>query len=223
MLYDRSQLLSLETPTREWNSRANTEGILLGQLIKLSKVFVRHRRITRFLNVKTEFSDPLGRVPVRSIMCHLDRENCDTSESTRKHLSSAVRVRGKRASALAQETANLVLGVLVVLGSEAGSKAAEKDEDDEDDEAENNQLAQSGVAGAVFSPSTATLTKVLLELVGTELVVDETAESNAVTESLQTGDGVLENHHRGEDEQNILQHTGEGENKGRGLADLWGC
>lgn len=142
---------------------------------------------------------------------------------TGRHLSSAVRVGGKRASTLAQETANLVLGVLIILRSEARSKTTEEDEDDEDDETKNDQLAQSRVAGAVFRPSTTTLAKVLLELIRAKLVVDETAERNAVTEGLEARDGVLEDDHRREDEQNVLQHTGEGENKGRGLADLWGC
>lgn len=142
---------------------------------------------------------------------------------TRDHLSSAVGVGRKRASTLAEETANLVLRVLVVLRSEARSKAAEQDEDDEDDETEDNHLAKSRVAGTVFSPSTATLAKVLLKLIGAKLVVDKTAEGNGVTEGLETGNGVLENHHGGEDEENILQHTGEGEDEGRGLADLWGC
>lgn len=143
----------------------------------------------------------------------------DTVES---NLSSAVGGGdGDGASALTQEARHLVLGVLVVLGSEARSEAAEQDENDEDDEAEDNKLAQSRVAGAVLSPGAAALTKVLLELVRTELVVDKTAESNAVAERLETGNGVLEDDHGGEDEQDILQHTGEGENKGRGLADLW--
>lgn len=145
------------------------------------------------------------------------------AESTRRHLSNAVGVRGKGASALAQETTHLVLGVLVVLGSEARSKTTEQHENNEDDEAENDELADSGVARAVFSPSTATLTKVLLELIGTELVVDETTEGNAVTKGLETRDGVLEDHHRGENEQDILQHTGKREDQGGGLADLWDC
>lgn len=133
---------------------------------------------------------------------------------------STVGVGRERAGALTKERTKLVLGVLVVLGGEVGGKTAEEDEDDEDGETKDDELAQSGVARTVLGPGATASANVLLDLVGTELVVDETAEGNAVAKGLETGDGVAEDEHRGKDEEDILEDTGQGEDEGRGLANL---
>ena len=63
------------------------------------------------------------------------------------------------------------------------------------------------------------LTSVALDLVVAELVVDHATEGNGVTEELQTGDVCAPDQHGGADKHDVLQHTAEGKNDGRSLAN----
>lgn len=63
------------------------------------------------------------------------------------------------------------------------------------------------------------LTSVALDLVVAELVVNHATESNGVTEELQTGDVGAPDHHGGADKHDILQHTAEGKDDSRSLAN----
>lgn len=130
-----------------------------------------------------------------------------------------------RASLLRASVASVLApGVLGGVKIHAGRKrAAEGTEDKEDGgegNAENDELPEGWVTDTVIGPGAATVASVLLELVGTELVVDETAKSDGVTKELQRGNGVAEDEHGGDDEENVLQHTGEGKDEGRSPANL---
>lgn len=96
----------------------------------------------------------------------------------------------------------------------ARTKTAKDHEHRGNDTGEDNQLAESGAVLAKLGPLHATGADSLLQLLTTELVVDKTAERNAVTESLEKGDGVAEEEHRCENEENILEDTGESEDEG---------
>jgi hypothetical protein len=93
----------------------------------------------------------------------------------------------------------------VVLGnSTCGADAAEEHDDGDENESNDDKLAGSRAASAVISPSTLASAQVLLDLVGSKLVVDEAAKSNAVAEELERRNGVEEDHHGGNDKENVL-------------------
>lgn len=102
-------------------------------------------------------------------------------------------------------------------------KTAKKDEENENDDAEDDELAESGVADAVLGPLAAGFVTVFLELLSAELVVDETGESDGVTEELEAGNGSAPDHHGGSDEEDILEDTAESKDEDGSLADLEDC
>lgn len=120
------------------------------------------------------------------------------------------------------DTGDLVVGVVGVLGGNGTGRAdtAEEEDEGEKDEADDDELASSRVADAVVGPGALAVAHVLLDLVGAKLVVDETAEGDAVAEELEGRDGVAENHHGGDNEEDILQDTAEGHDETGSLADL---
>ena len=122
------------------------------------------------------------------------------------------------------EASQLLVGVCGVLSrdSASGTNAAKKENDGDKNSDDNNELAGSWATGAVVSPSALRRSHVFLDLVGSELVVDEAAERNAVSEELEGGDGVAEDHHGGNDEEDVLEYTAEGHDKAGGSADLLG-
>lgn len=89
--------------------------------------------------------------------------------------------------------------------------------------AKTMSLRSTGRGVAKFLPLHAALTEILLHLRSAKLVVNHTTESNAVTEGLEGRNGVFEQEHGGEDEENILEYTAEGESERRGPADLENC
>lgn len=58
------------------------------------------------------------------------------------------------------------------------------------------------------------LAEVLLELLGSKLVIDKTTESDCVTEHLKTADGIAEDDNGRHDQQDIFQDTGQREDEG---------
>jgi hypothetical protein len=76
---------------------------------------------------------------------------------------------------------------------------------------------------AELLPLHAALAKILLQLFSAELVVDETAQRDGVTESLERRDGILEEEHGRKDEKDVLEYTGEGKYERGGLANLNMC
>lgn len=103
--------------------------------------------------------------------------------------------------------ANAILGVLGGVVRDLAPEAAKDDEDGEEDCSEDDELPESGVVDTVFGPSAATSTSVFLELVCTKLVVDETAKSDGVAKELEGRDGVPEDDHGGDDEEDIFEHS----------------
>lgn len=116
----------------------------------------------------------------------------------------------------AESTANVADRV----GSVVGSESSDKQEETDYDRADNDETTLAGFGVAVFSPGTMSLASVLLDLLGSKLVVDETSKSNGVTKELKTGDGGLPDCHGSGNEKNILQDTAKGHDERRGLADL---
>jgi hypothetical protein len=121
----------------------------------------------------------------------------------------------------ASQVLHLVHSSLRVLRGHVWEKAAHDNEDEEERNAEDDKLGHGRVSDAVVGPLFAESTKVFLELVGSELVVDETAESDAVAEELERGDGVTEDEHGGEDEEDVLEDSGQGVDDGVCLSELW--
>lgn len=62
-----------------------------------------------------------------------------------------------------------------------------------------------------------------LELLRAELVVDEPCKSQRVAEELLTSDGVVEDEHRCEDEEDVLEDSRHGEDNRRSVPDLMRC
>lgn len=106
------------------------------------------------------------------------------------------------------------------LRSVARGHRSEEQEEKEDDSANDDALALSRVIGTVLGPRAVGLAGVVLDLVTTELVVDQTHQGNRVTEELETGDGSVPEHHRGGDQEDILEDTAQGHDQGRSLANL---
>ena len=121
---------------------------------------------------------------------------------------------GARASSAADNTGKLVASVV------GGANAAEQQDDGDEDESDDNQLAGGRVTDAVVGPSALSGAHVFLDLVGTKLVVDEAAERNAVSEELEGRNGVAEDHHGCDDEEDVLEYTAEGHDEAGGSADL---
>jgi hypothetical protein len=120
------------------------------------------------------------------------------------------------------EASQLLVGVCGVLSrnSSGGTDAAKEEDDGDEDEDDHDELAGSWATGAVVSPGTLRRAHVLLDLVSSKLVVDEAAERNAVSEELEWRNGVAEDHHGGNNEEDVLEDTTEGHDEARGSADL---
>jgi hypothetical protein len=76
------------------------------------------------------------------------------------------------------------------------------------------------VSDTIFGPSAASTSSVILESIGSELVVNESGKGDRVTEELQRCDGVVEDEHRGNNEENVLEDTTERKDERRGSANL---
>lgn len=129
-------------------------------------------------------------------------------------MSMAWLIAGGSDSLLANDLANAVVDLTGRLRGIARSKGAENHEHGHDDGSKDHQLAEDWASVAKLLPLHATLSEVFLQHLASKLVVDETTQSNAVTESLEKRDGVLEQEHGCEDEEDVLQHTGESEDEG---------
>lgn len=106
------------------------------------------------------------------------------------------------------------------LRSNSRSETSKKQEHSEQEQTKDEQFASSRSVLAKFGPSQTTLSNIFPEHVGTKLVVDKAGQGDTVAEGLEEGDWVAEKHHRRKNKENILEHAGEGEDEGRGLADL---
>lgn len=120
------------------------------------------------------------------------------------------------------ETSQPLVGVCSVLcgNSSSGTDAAKEENNGDENEDDNDELAGSRATSAVIGPSTLCGAHVLLDLVSSKLVVDKAAERNAVSEELKGRNGVAEDHHGCDDEENILEYTAESHDKAGGSADL---
>ena len=121
---------------------------------------------------------------------------------------------------ITHDVPNAVVELGRLVRSNGGAHSADDHEERDDDSSQDDELTSNRTCLAKLSPGHGALAQVVLELLATELVVDQAAQSDAVAERLEKTDGVLEEHHGGKDEENVLEHTGERENKGRGLANL---
>jgi hypothetical protein len=116
-----------------------------------------------------------------------------------------------------------VVKLVGLIRSIAGPKATENQKHGDDDSTKDHQLSERWAGLTELCPLHAALAEELLQLLSTELVVDETAESDAVAKGLDKGNGVAEEEHGRENKENVLEYTGEGENEGRSLANLNFC
>lgn len=119
---------------------------------------------------------------------------------------------------LTKNVTNAALNTIVQLASlvrgVARTKTAQDEEHGHNNGAEDHQLAKRRTGLAELGPLHTTCAESLLKLLPTELVVDKTTERDAVAESLEKGDGIAEEKHGGENEKDVLEHTGEGKDEG---------
>lgn len=118
-------------------------------------------------------------------------------------------------------TAWLVEASLVGDLGGGGSASVQDKQDDGQSSTGHDTLSLSRVGAAVLANLEANISGERVDLLSTELVVDETSQGDGVTEELLGGDGVTEDHHGGTDQENILEDTGHGEDNSGGLANLW--
>lgn len=127
---------------------------------------------------------------------------------------------GRLRGLVADIVANLVVKFARGFGGESRSQPTQKHKHGKQEHTEDDDLAHSWAVVAKLGPRQTTLAQVLSDLVSTELVVDETSKGNAVAESLEKSNWVAEEKHGGKDQDDILEHTREGEDERGGLADL---
>ena len=117
-------------------------------------------------------------------------------------------------------TNRAIVNLLSRLKGGPRAKAVEHRAEDDCQRKENDCLAAKRASGAEIGPLQASLCDQVLCDVGTELVVHEASKSDAVTESLKKADWVAKQEHRSKDKEDVLEHTGESEDEGGGLANL---
>jgi len=115
---------------------------------------------------------------------------------------------------------NTIVNLASLLRSIAWAKRSQDHEHGNENRGKDHQLAENGSGVAQLLPLHAALTEVLFEFLTAKFVVDETTKCNAVSKGLKKRDGVLEEKHGCEDQENILEDAGESEDKGGGLANL---
>lgn len=113
------------------------------------------------------------------------------------------------------------LARVVVRGVSRG-QATKQDEEREGGTDEDCDLAEDGLVGAELGPLAVGLADVALKLVDSKLVVDHAAEGNGVSEELQGSNLGAPDHHGGNDQEDILEHTAKSEDDSGRLADLFG-
>lgn len=161
---------------------------------------------------------PVGRSQYYIVFCSI--ETCFQPDKASILFLATNSLEASLCASIAKEAAVLVVDVLVGVDGERRAEAAEEEEEDEEDTTENNELSHSGVSDTVVCPGAAGTSSVVLELVGAELVVNETGESDRVTEELEGSNGVVEDEHRGNDEENVLEDTAKSEDERRGSTNL---
>lgn len=96
---------------------------------------------------------------------------------------------------------------LLVLRRDIGEKTSHNEKDEEQSHAEDHKLGRGWVSCAVGVPLFAESAKVFFQLLASKLVVNETSKGDTVTKELHGRNGVAEDDHGCEDEEDILQHT----------------
>ena len=123
-------------------------------------------------------------------------------------------------SLIPQKTRHLLCSRISILRRHRGRQTTHNQHDDQERAANDDELAHSRVTHTVVCPGALTLCDVALDLLAAELVVDEAAEGDGVAEGLEAGDGVMEEDHAGDDEEDVLEDAGQGEDERGGFANL---
>lgn len=91
-----------------------------------------------------------------------------------------------------------------------GRKTEHEGHDEAHGESQNDQLSLNGVFDTVFSPGHVGIGQLRFDGRATELVVDETAESDTVAEVLERGDDGVPDGDGGSNKEDVLQYTAKG-------------
>ena len=100
-------------------------------------------------------------------------------------------------------------------------QTASKQDDHDDHTTDDDCLPRAGSLLSELRPVAASVLDMVLQCLGTELVVYEAAERDAVAEELGRGNWCAPDEDRGDDKKDVLEDAAEGEDKGGGLADLF--
>ena len=124
----------------------------------------------------------------------------------------------------AAETVRHLAGKLcgIVFGGVGRSKPTKEGEKDKDRADDDGDFAENWLSGSKVGPPTAALTHVALNLLETQLIVYHATEGDGVAKELDTGNRCAPNHHRGTNQEDVLENTAESENDSRSLANLGG-
>lgn len=123
-------------------------------------------------------------------------------------------------AAVAEEAAVLCVDVRLGVNGDGSAEGSEEKEESEEETAEYNELSERRVSNSIFGPGATGATSVVLERISPELVVDESSKSDRVAEELQRSNGIVENDHRGDNEENVLENTAKRQDERGGSADL---
>lgn len=108
----------------------------------------------------------------------------------------------------------------ILVSGVVGADGTNEKEEHEDGGTNNNQATLGRLVVAVLSPGTGRTRGVLAHLVTAKLVPDKTCQRDGVTKVLLARDGVIKEHDRGNNQQDILEDTAQGHDERRSLANL---
>ena len=103
---------------------------------------------------------------------------------------------------------------------ELGRKATHHTQQRKQHKRKHSQLPCDRLLSSKLLPIATSIFDVALERLGTELVVHEPAERDAVAEELRGCDGSAPDEDGGCDEEDAFEDAAEGEDEGGGFADL---
>lgn len=123
------------------------------------------------------------------------------------------------------EAADNLITVNAAPGVVMGAAADEPDKQGEEQtctEAHDDEPTTDRLLDTVLGPGHGGIANGFAQAAETELVDDETAERDGVAKELQRGDGGVEPDSRHGDDDNIFEHTAQGDDERRGFAHLQG-
>jgi len=126
----------------------------------------------------------------------------------------------RRVSRLHADLGPRILYVVLGVDAAGGCNPTNQDEECEEDKSNDGQPTKNRLPVAKVCPLATSLARIALDGLIAELVVNHTAQGDAVAEELQSRDLGSPNEHRGSHEHNVFENSAEGEHERGCLSNL---